>query len=161
MTASPRVVDPQSGEALSLDAFAPDMAAAFSAFQQASIGGAKVDIVTKEMVRILSGQLAHCGTCANLRVQVAVDRGLDETTVSKLEHFEDSDLSARHKAALRYAKAFLVDPESFDDAARAELMEHFRPEQIAELTLDLIRLRPGSKLAVASGIAETDQLTFI
>jgi alkylhydroperoxidase family enzyme len=146
---------------LSLDDVAPDLAQAFAGFQAASITGPKVDIVTKEMVRILSGQLSHCGTCRNLRVQVAVDRGLDETTVAKLEHFEDSDLSDRHKAALRYAKAFLIDPESFDDAARAALMEHFRADQIAELTLDLIRLRPGSKLAVASGIADTDQLTFI
>ncbi|MCU1343764.1 MAG: hypothetical protein JWL70_30 [Acidimicrobiia bacterium] len=156
-----RVIDQESGRPLSLDDVAPEMAAAFTAFQAASIAGAKVDIVTRELVRIYSGQLSHCGVCANTRVRVAVDRGLDETTVSKLEHFETSDLSERHKAALRYARAFLVDPESFDAAAQAALLEHFRPDQIAELTLDLIRLRPGSKLAVASGIAEADQLLFI
>ena len=158
---SPRIVDHDSGTPLGLEDVAPALGQAYNAFFAASMTGAKVDIVTKEMVRILSGQLSHCGVCRNTRVRVAVDRGLDESTVAKFDHFEDSDLSDRHKAALRYARAFLVDPESFDDAARAELLAHFRPDQIAELTLDLIRLRPGSKMAVASGISDVDGLVFI
>ena len=34
---------------------------------------------------------------------------------------------------------------------RAALLRHFTSEQIAELVLDLVRFRPGSKLTVASG----------
>jgi len=159
---SPRIAtNPAAKAPFDLADVAPELGAAFHAFFAASITKPKVDIVTKEMVRILSGQLSHCEVCRNTRVRVAVDRGMDETTVAKIEHFEDSDLSDRHKAALRFARAFLIDPASFDEAAQAEMLEHFRPDQIAELTLDLIRLRPGSKVAVASGTSGVDQLVFL
>jgi alkylhydroperoxidase family enzyme len=141
---------------------APELGAAMSAFMAASLRGAKVDIVTRELVRIYSGQASNCRFCRNLRIRGALDRGLDEEMVAKVSHFETSDLSDRHKAALRLAQAFLVDPVLFDATAQADLRVHFRADQIAELILDLIRLRPGSKLSIACGTdAEQDELVVI
>jgi alkylhydroperoxidase family enzyme len=141
---------------------APELGAAMSAFMAASLRDAKVDIVTRELVRIYSGQASNCRFCRNLRIRGALDRGLDEEMVAKVSHFETSDLTERHKAALRLAQAFLVDPASFDAAAQADLLVHFRSDQIAELILDLIRLRPGSKLSIACGTdAEQDELVVI
>jgi organic radical activating enzyme len=36
-------------------------------------------------------------------------------------------------------------------ACRFALLHHYTSEQVAELVLDLVRLRPGSKLTVVSG----------
>jgi hypothetical protein len=52
---------------------------------------------------------------------------------------------------LRLTKAFLTDPVSFGADDRATLSRHFSDEEVAELLLDLVRFRPGSKLTVASG----------
>ena len=52
---------------------------------------------------------------------------------------------------LRLTKAFLTDPDSFGSDDRKLLSSHFSDEEIAELLLDLVRFRPGSKLTVASG----------
>lgn len=155
-----RVNGPDAATALKMAA--PELGAAMSAFMAASLSGAKVDIVTRELIRIYSGQASNCRYCRNLRVAGAVDRGLDEDMVAKLTDFENSDLSDRHKSALRLAHAFLYDPASFDGAMQAELLVHFRSEQIAEMMLDLIRLRPGSKLSIAAGTdPDVDELVVI
>ena len=102
-------------------------------------------------MRITSGRLAHCAGCRNLRLQVAIDRGFDESMVAQLDDVDGSDLTEAQKAAVRFTQAFLTDSEGSGPDALAELGRHFDDEQVAELVLDLIRLRPGSKLAVVSG----------
>ena len=129
---------------------APALASAQAEFQRVAYPGA-VDLVTRELVRIMSGRESHCRICRNLRLRAAIDRGFDESMADKIDDFEHSDLPDRQKAALRLARCFLLDPSAFDDAARQELLGHFRPEEVAELILDLVRLRPGSKLTVAAG----------
>jgi alkylhydroperoxidase family enzyme len=129
---------------------APRLAAAQAALQRAAYPG-RVDLVTRELVRIVSGQLSHCGICRNLRLQAALDRGLDEDMVAQLDNVDGSDLTDRQKAAVRLARAFLLDPTSFGEADQRQLSSLFTPEEIAELVLDLVRYRPGSKLTVASG----------
>jgi alkylhydroperoxidase family enzyme len=135
---------------ISLSDAAPRLAAAQSAFQAIAYPG-KVDLVTRELVRIVSGRLSHCSICRNLRLQAAIDRGFDETMVAQLDKPEHGELTEKHKAAVRFARAFLTDPASFGQADQAELLRHFDVEQVAELVLDLVRFRPGSKLTVASG----------
>jgi AhpD family alkylhydroperoxidase len=134
-----------------LTATVPGLGQAFTAFFAASLQPAKIDIVTRELVRIYSGRQSHCNYCQSVRARAALDRGLDDDMVAQLDDFEHSTLSARHKSAIRFAHAFLVDPTSFGPDARADLLTHFRPDQVAELVLELIRLRPGSKLTIASG----------
>jgi alkylhydroperoxidase family enzyme len=126
---------------------APALEKARAAFQQVAYPG-KIDLVTRELVRIRSGQLSHCVTCRNTRLQASYDRGLSEDMVSAVDDPATGVLTDRQKAALRFTEAFLVDPATAD---LTELRTHFTPEQVAELVLDLIRLRPGSKLAMASG----------
>lgn len=134
----------------SLAEAAPRLGLAQAAFQAVAYPG-KVDLVTRELVRIVSGQLSRCSICRNLRLQAAIDRGFDERMVAQLDDPNDSDLSDKHKAAVRFARAFLTDPLGYGEAERAELLRHFDADQIAELVLDLVRFRPGSKLTVASG----------
>jgi len=129
---------------------APALAGAQAEYQRVAYPGV-VDLVTRELLRILSGRLAHCSICRNLRLRAAVERGFDESMVAHLEDPEHGDLPERQQVVLRLTRAFLTDPASFGDADRETLLTHFSPEQVAELVLDLIRFRPGSKLTVASG----------
>jgi len=145
---------------VTLEEVAPDLAAALTRFMSVAYPGA-VDLVTRELLRILSGRLSHCSICRNLRLNAAIDRGFDESMVSNLEDPSNSDLPERQQVVLRLANAFLAAPESFTAEDRAVLECHYSAEQIAELLLDLVRFRPGSKLMVASGREpDIDELVF-
>ncbi len=145
---------------VTLEDVAPDLAAAQANFMAVAYPGA-VDLVTRELLRILSGRLSHCILCSNLRLRAAVDRGFEESMVGHLEDPANSDLPERQQIVLRLANAFLTAPTSFSAEDRATLERHYDAEQIAELILDLIRFRPGSKLMVASGREpEIDDLVY-
>jgi alkylhydroperoxidase family enzyme len=133
-----------------LEDVAPQLHAAMMNFMAVAYPGT-VDIVTRELVRIYSGRESHCRICRNFRLRVAIDRGFDEAMVGQMDDLDHGDLAPHQKAALRLARDFLGDPAAFDADARAELLAHFRPEQVAELVLDLVRYRPGSKLTVVAG----------
>ena len=129
---------------------APELAAAQSNFQKVAYPG-KVDLVTRELLRILSGRLAHCSICQSLRLHAAIDRGFDESMTEHLEDPSKSDLPESQQVVLRLGLAFLKDPESFTAADWSVLRSYYDEGQVAELFLDLVRLRPGSKLVVATG----------
>jgi alkylhydroperoxidase family enzyme len=146
---------------MNLAEVAPRLAAAQAAFQEVAYPG-KVDLVTRELVRITSGRLSHCSYCRNLRLHAAIKRGFDEDMVAQLDDVGQSNLADPQKIAVKFAQAFLNDPASFGPDDRAELARNFDDEQVAELVLDLVRFRPGSKLAVASGtVPEGDELVVI
>lgn len=149
MSSEPRttIVD---GRPRGLGHAAPELGRAMAAFMEVAYPG-KVDLVTRELVRIYSGRESHCRICRNYRLRAAIDRGFDEWMVDEIDDLEASRLEPHQKAALRLAHSFLGDPRSFDATAQQELLEHFTPEQVAELILDLVRFRPGSKLTVAAG----------
>ena len=54
----------------------------------------------------------------SLRLAVARQQGLDENTEAKVDRYEASDLSARHKVALRLADALMTLPGSIDGLLR-------------------------------------------
>jgi alkylhydroperoxidase family enzyme len=149
MSSEPRttIID---GRPVGLSDVAPRLGKAMMAMMAVAYPG-KVDLVTRELVRIYSGRESHCRICRNLRLRAAIERGFDESMVNQMDDLDTSALDDRQKSALRLAHAFLGDPRSFDATAQSELLSHFTPEQIAELLLDLVRFRPGSKLTVAAG----------
>ena len=118
MSSVPRtsIVD---GRPVGLHDVAPDLSRAMGRFMQVAYPG-KVDLVTRELVRIYSGRESHCTICRNLRLNAAITRGFDEEMVA---HLDDLDgLEPRQQAALRLAHAFLGDPRSYtaDDLAQLE-----------------------------------------
>jgi hypothetical protein len=74
-----------------------------------------------------------------VRLAVAGQRVVDETLAAKVERYEASDLSARHRAALRLADALMSQPGEMSDALVAELRTHFSDEELRELTLDVMK----------------------
>ena len=52
--------------------------------------------------------------------------------------YEHGRLTASRQAALRFTDAFLTDPGGFPAARRTEMLAHFSPDQIVELTFKLM-----------------------
>jgi alkylhydroperoxidase family enzyme len=139
---------------------APDLARAIGDFQRVAYPG-RIDLVTRELVRIASGRLSHCRICRNLRLTAAIDRGFDEGMVAQLDDVDSSDLSPARKAAVKLTHAFLIHPQGLSPADTEALTANFDPEQRAELLLDLIRYRPGSKLTVAGGTEPVEEALVV
>jgi hypothetical protein len=87
----------------------------------------------------------------SLRLAVARQQGLDEETEAKVDRYETSDLSARHKVALRIADALMTLPGSIDGRLREQAYQHFTGEERLELTLDVMKWNY-QKVPVALGI---------
>ena len=65
--------------------------------------------------------------------------------------YQDSALTPREKAILGYVDAILNDPQHAADPPHLELLEHFSPPQIVELTAGIALFLGFSKIAVALG----------
>lgn len=64
-----------------------------------------------------------------MRLAVARDAGLDEA----------AEPSEAQQVALRLADALLTQPGAVSAQLRADLARHYRPEQVLELTLDVMK----------------------
>ena len=85
-----------------------------------------------------------------MRLAVARQQGLDETMAAKADRYEASDLSERHKVALRLADAMMTQPGAIDDSLRTQVRAHFSEDEIIELTLDVMKWN-AQKISVALG----------
>ncbi|GAS86350.1 uncharacterized protein RMCB_0446 [Mycolicibacterium brisbanense] len=106
-----------------------------------------VDPVTSEIVRLRGARQHNCRLCQSLRDSGALQAGGSESVYDEIDHYEQSDLSARHKAALRYVDALIWTPSQ---VSGEELLQHFSREEAIELTLDVMR-NGYNKVAVALG----------
>ena len=75
----------------------------------------------------------ECGYCAGQRSDLGAAQGLTERAYDEALDFRRSQmLTAREKAALRWAEAITWDPGLADDDLWAELHRHFTgPELVA------------------------------
>jgi alkylhydroperoxidase family enzyme len=93
---------------------------------------------------------------------VARQEGLSEDLVAMIdEGFEASTLSARHKALIRYADAFLVDPSSRREDVRSDMLRYFTPPEIVEVTACLALCMGFSKIAIVLGQAPEAMPTLV
>jgi alkylhydroperoxidase family enzyme len=109
-----------------------------------------LDPMTTELVRLRGARIHNCRFCQSLRNVRAVDSGGDETMFDKIDVFEQSDLEERHKVALRLTDAVIWRPAAFADGLVDQVHEHYRPEQVVEIVLDVAR-NALNKFAVAMG----------
>lgn len=115
----------------------PDMALSYAMFWDETHRGGRVEHTIKELMRIAIAQLLGCGFCAEQRSVMAVDHGLDEddARACALPGFDHPD--PRTAAALRYARALVLDSPGDDgsafDGVYAELRSVFTDAEIVEL----------------------------
>lgn len=109
----------------------------------------ELDALTAEVVRLRGATQHNCRLCKSLRETTALDAGGTETLYGDIERFEEStQLSDRHKAALRYADALIWSPASIGADVAAGVRAHFSDAEAVELTLDVMR-NASNKIAVA------------
>ena len=141
--------DPISGSALGHQ---PEALTAFLKLYGTLWSHGVVDQPTKETARIRNARVVDCVICKNTRFAGAREEGLTEAIVDRIrDGWEASDLSPRQKAVLRWTDAFLSpDPEP-GPALRREMLLHFKPAEIVELTAALSIFMGFSKIAVSLG----------
>ena len=111
-----------------------------------------VDQPTKEMARIRNARTIDCVVCKNTRFAGAREQGLSEEIVDRIrDGFEASDLTPRQKAVLRWTDAFLSPEPEPDEALRSEMLRHFKPAELVELTAAISIFMGFSKIAVSLG----------
>jgi alkylhydroperoxidase family enzyme len=144
-----RGADPISGSAL---AHQPETLHAFLVLYGTLWSRGIVDPATKELARIRNARTVNCTICKSIRFEGARRAGLSEALVDEIrDGYEESALSARHKAVLRWTDTFLSGSPEPDAAQRREMLEHFTPAELVELTAGLALFMGFSKIAVTLG----------
>ncbi|WP_024794860.1 carboxymuconolactone decarboxylase family protein [Tomitella biformata] len=114
-----------------------------------------VDPVTTEVVRLRGARQHNCRLCKSLRQVTALNAGADESTFDAVDHYEDSVLSARQKAALALTDALIWQPAHLSADVLDAVREHFTPAEAVELVLDNAR-NAFAKVAVSLGTDEAN-----
>lgn len=122
----------------------------------------QLDHAIKETARLRNARVTGCGYCRNVRFAVAREEGLTEDKVALIDDgYEESTLTDREKAVIRYTDTFLREPGALGDEQRAELDSLFTPEELVELTAGIALFMGFSKIAVSLGQAPDDMPTMV
>lgn len=146
-TRTTRVPLPADGS--SHKTYQPDLADALMEVQGAVIRHCVLDPVTMELIRIRCAHVHDCRVCRQVRLEPARAAGADETLLAKVQTYETSDLSERHKVVLRLTDAHLFGsvPPSLPDQVAA----HLTPEEAVDVVL-LVAKCSYQKSLVALGL---------
>jgi alkylhydroperoxidase family enzyme len=121
----------------------------FNHFQPGVARLSEIDPLTTEVVRLRGATQHHCRLCKSRREGSALDAGGSESLYDQIEWYETStELSDRHKAALRYTDALIWSPAKISAEVAAGVRIHFTEAESYELTVDVMR-NAGNKIAVA------------
>jgi alkylhydroperoxidase family enzyme len=144
-----RSADPIQASPLALQ---PELLAAFLRLYGTLWSRGEVDQATKELARIRNARTIDCPICKAIRFAGARREGLGEDVIERVrDGYEASDLAPRQKVVLRWVDAILAHRAEADTELRRELLVHFSPAQIVELTAGIALFMGFSKIAVALG----------
>jgi hypothetical protein len=82
---------------------------------------------------------------------------VDDEFTSKIDHYERSNLSERHKVPLRIVDAVIWRPTDIDAALAEQAHTHFSDAELAELLVDITKWST-QKIHVALGTDGADHL---
>jgi AhpD family alkylhydroperoxidase len=121
-------------ESQAIRAHVPAVLRTFSQSWQQVFRDGVLDHRVKELARVFIAKSLECGYCAAQRSALGTAQGLDERAFDEVIDFRRSQLlTARDKAALRWAEAIAWDPALADDDLWAELHRHFTEPELVEL----------------------------
>jgi uncharacterized peroxidase-related enzyme len=88
----------------------------------------------KELIATQVAALNRCEYCVSAHSRLAVLRGATPEQVAGLDGFETGPFTGKEKAGFRYAGLLHGSGNDIDDAAFAQVSEHFSLPEIVELT---------------------------
>jgi alkylhydroperoxidase family enzyme len=109
-----------------------------------------LDALTTELIRLRGARAHDCRVCKSRRHVVVVEAGADEATFDQIDWYEASELSERHKVALRLTDAIIWQPAAYPADLPAQVRTAFTPEEAIEIVLDVSR-NAANKIAVTLG----------
>ena len=107
-----------------------------------------LDPVTTELVRLRGARRHNCRMCQSRRTISALEAGASEATFQQIDFYETSDLSERHKVALRLTDALITRPSEISAGLAHDVRRFFGPAEVAEIMADVFR-NSCQKVAVA------------
>jgi alkylhydroperoxidase family enzyme len=134
-----------------------ELVALLAAYQDTVVRSAFLDPVTTELIRLRCARQHDCRICQTLRLASAAELGADDALTDQIDHYETSDLSERHKVALRIVDAFIWRPTDIDEALIRQAHDHFTDAELAELLVDITKWST-QKIHVALGTDGADRL---
>lgn len=154
MTRTMRVIVGPDGRPAGRDG---ELVSLLAAYQDAVVRSRHLDPVTTELVRLRCARQHDCRICQSLRYDEARDAGATDDVTAQIDHYETSDLSARHKVALRLVDAVIWRPSQMSDDLVAQVHAEFTEEEIAELLLDITKWST-QKIHVTLGTDGTERV---
>ncbi len=140
MTRNVRIPPPGVGpDERSPRMYQPELAGEIDDFYQAAARLSALDPVVTELVRLRCARHHDCRICKAVRQRDARESGVDAEMTAKIDFFEQSDLEERLKVALRYTDAFITQPAGAGPRLAADLLAHFSPAEVVELSLDIMK----------------------
>ena len=106
-----------------------------------------------ELVRLAVARTTRCPVCMAGRHPTAIEAGLTEELVAEIGSDQPALMTPDEAVAVRFATAFATDHLAIDAADKAELREHFTPEQIVELGLLCVMCLVG-RFSLLAGLEE-------
>jgi alkylhydroperoxidase family enzyme len=134
-----------------------ELVSLLAAYQDTVVRSPHLDPVTTELVRLRCARQHDCRICQTLRLSTAAQLGADDALTDKVDFYETSDLSERHKVALRIVDAFIWRPSDIDDELVEQAHAHFTADEIAELLVDITKWST-QKIHVALGTDGADHV---
>jgi alkylhydroperoxidase family enzyme len=114
-----------------------------------------LDILTTELVRLRGARAHGCRLCKSRRHVGVIEAGAHEETFDQIDWYESSDLSERHKVALRLTDAMIWQPTAYPSDLPLQVRSTFTPEEALEIVLDVSR-NAANKIAVALGADQSN-----
>jgi AhpD family alkylhydroperoxidase len=129
---------PQTGsgiEPMEIWAHQPKMMFGMGKFNQAVRKGKSVDERLKNLVELKGAQMIGCEFCVDLGSQICRNSGFSDEELLALPRYHQSDLfTEREKLALDYTVGVMRTPVEVTNELFARMKEHFRDEQLVEIT---------------------------
>lgn len=139
-------VAPEAGP----DAARPDLWSAIEEWMRAVARLRSLDPLTTELVRLRGARAHDCRLCRSRRSVSAMRDGADESVFDQIDDYERSDLSERHKLALRSVDAMLWHSTEWPGGLAGRVRDEFDDAQVVELVFDVAR-NAANKIAVVFG----------
>jgi alkylhydroperoxidase family enzyme len=99
----------------------------------------ELDAVTTELVRLRGARQHNCRICQSTRSVQAISGGADESMFDKIDWYETTDLSERHKVALRLTDAIITQPTEITPELVTQVRRYFEPAEVVEIVFDISR----------------------
>lgn len=107
-----------------------------------------LDPVATELVRLRGARQHECRLCKSRRNVTAIEQGADDATFEAVDHYRDSDLPDRIKAALALTDAMIWTPADIPADVVAAVRTHLAPAEAVEVAIDVAR-NAANKIPVA------------